>query len=150
MQWKFFFMFWVGLPWLTARHPPSCSGAFPSSTGHGEKTRWKSSWIEIKTGSTLSDYHHRQNRLEDINLLPVKLNRNKTQNAFPFPAYHTFPCSQLLSSSASSLIWHGLSTGCRGISAPDPGSPPPSFSSTHVGVCRVVSNFFLFFFLPVF
>lgn len=33
------------------------------STGHGEKVRWNSSWVEIKPGRLLINYYHRQNRL---------------------------------------------------------------------------------------
>lgn len=29
----------------------------------GEKARWKRSWAEIKTGTSLINYHHGQNRL---------------------------------------------------------------------------------------
>lgn len=35
----------------------------PSSTGQGEKIRWKSSRVTIKTGTSLTNYCHGQNRL---------------------------------------------------------------------------------------
>lgn len=129
-----FFHVLGGLTLADCQIPTKLLCDFPSSTGHGEKIRCKSSWIEIQVGSTLSCFHHRRNRLEGINLLPVKLKRNKTQN--DFPAYHTFPCSQLLSNSASSLIRHWLSTGCKGFSALGPDSPPcsPSFPLMWVSV----------------
>lgn len=44
------------------------------STGHGEKVRWKSSWVEINPGRLLINYYHRQNRLSmgKISLSPTK------------------------------------------------------------------------------
>lgn len=40
----------------------------------GEEIRWRSSWVETKTGRSLSSYHRVQNRLGvgKINLLPGK------------------------------------------------------------------------------
>lgn len=34
-----------------------------SSMGQGEIVRWKSSWVEIKTGRLSTSYYHGQNRL---------------------------------------------------------------------------------------
>lgn len=45
----------VGWP---ARRPPSCL-----LTEQGKKIGWKILWVEIKTGRSLTSYHHRQNRL---------------------------------------------------------------------------------------
>lgn len=85
---------------------------FPSSTGHGEKIRWKSSWVEIKSGSTR---------------ILIYCQLNKTELETSSPSLLTTPSLVLsFSNSASSLIRHGLSTGCREISAPHPGAPPPS------------------------
>lgn len=38
-----------------------------------EKIRWKSLWTEIKTGTSLTSYHHGQNRLNIIPSFPAPL-----------------------------------------------------------------------------
>lgn len=62
--------------WLTLGgwFPPSCSLTSPPPTGHREKIRLKSLWVEIKTGRWLNNYHYRQNRLDlgKFNLLQIK------------------------------------------------------------------------------
>jgi len=38
------------------------------STGWEEKIGWKSSWVETKTGRSLTSYHQRQNRLNLVKI----------------------------------------------------------------------------------
>jgi len=35
-----------------------------SSTGQGEKVRLKSFWVKLVTGTSLTNYHHGQNKLD--------------------------------------------------------------------------------------
>lgn len=51
-----------GWPWAADRHLSQSS----SSIGQWEKTKIKSLWAEIKRGSLLTSYHHRQNRLHGL------------------------------------------------------------------------------------
>ena len=65
-----------GLAWINARCLPKWLYHSPFSTGQGRESMMKGSWIEIRTG-TLTNYHHRQNRLNlgrkgKCNLSPIK------------------------------------------------------------------------------
>jgi len=51
-----------GLWW--AHRGWSCSITLTSSTGQGEKNTMKGSWVEITTGTSLTSYCCRQNRLD--------------------------------------------------------------------------------------
>lgn len=61
--------------WPAARHLPSCSLTPPSHQWKKGERRWKSLWIKKKTGRTLINYNHRQNRLYlgKINLISCQL-----------------------------------------------------------------------------
>lgn len=63
----------VGWLWLAAKHPPSRSRS-AASRGQGDKIGLKSLWVEMKAGTSLSDYHHGQNGLYmgKTNLLTIK------------------------------------------------------------------------------
>lgn len=84
---------WVDHVWLPDAHPAALS--LPSSTGQREKTRWKSSWSEIKTGKSLANCPCGQNRLdlEKINLLPVKkyMDDGEKQTKICSVSPHAFP-----------------------------------------------------------
>ena len=54
-------VWWVDLGWLPGAHPAAVSLPLLSRTG-GENMM-KSLWVEIRTGRTLTNYHHAQNRL---------------------------------------------------------------------------------------
>jgi len=52
----------VGWPWLATRCPTSHSHS-TSSTGQERENTTRSSWAEIRTGRSFTNYYHRQNRL---------------------------------------------------------------------------------------
>jgi len=54
-------LLWIDVGWLPDAHPAVLSPS--SSTGQREKIRWKSSLAEVKTGTSLANYHHRLNAL---------------------------------------------------------------------------------------
>lgn len=82
---------------------------------------------------------------KDIDLLPVK--QNRTRNIFPFPAYHTFPCSQHLQFCQQPDQAWALDWLQRNLCSTPWSTSAFSFFSTHMGVSRVVSSSF---FLPFF
>lgn len=53
----------------------SLSHTHPPKKDSGKKVRLKSSWVKIKTGTSLTNYDHGQNRLDlgKINLSPIKI-----------------------------------------------------------------------------
>jgi len=56
--------FWcVGLGQVRGTHPAPFSVSFFNKVEEGDKIRSKNSWIEIKKGTSLTHYYHRQNRL---------------------------------------------------------------------------------------
>lgn len=63
-------MFWLNTNRQLSTHHHSHSS---SSKGPAEKIQYKSSWAEVRTGSSLTKYCHRQKRhsLQKINLLPI-------------------------------------------------------------------------------
>jgi len=68
------FLVVVCYPWPSVNRPHSCSLTPPLSTGQGEKIGWKSSWVEMKTGTLFISNYQVQNIFDlwKINLLPVK------------------------------------------------------------------------------
>lgn len=59
--------------WLAARHSASHSLILPPQHGSGEKIRWKSTRVEVRTVWSLTNYCHGENRLKDdkFNSLPI-------------------------------------------------------------------------------
>ena len=68
--------------------PTKAALSLPSSAGQGRENEMKGSWVEIRTGRSLSNYHYQQNRLDvgkKINLIYYQSNqsrimRNKTKS----------------------------------------------------------------------
>jgi len=56
-------LWWVDLGWLPDTYPATLSLPLLNRTEEEEK-RKKSSWVEIKTGRSLTSYCHGQNRLD--------------------------------------------------------------------------------------
>lgn len=90
------YLWWVK-SWLLARCPPSSSLIPTMSTGHGEKVRWKSSWVEIKPGRLLINYYHRQNRLHMGKMIsPIKNGvgwckiKTKLKSSLPQPSSQAY------------------------------------------------------------
>lgn len=65
----------------------------PPLQQNGENIKWISSWVEIRLGRSLTNYHHRHNRLNlgKTNFITnskwARTIRNKSKNTFP----HTHP-----------------------------------------------------------
>jgi len=55
-------VWWVDLGWLLGAHPAALSLPLLSRT-RGENIV-RSSWVEMRTRRTLTNYHHWQNRLD--------------------------------------------------------------------------------------
>jgi len=53
----------AGVTWASSQTPTQLLTHSPCSTGQGQKAGWKTSWVEIKTGRSLTSHCHRQNRL---------------------------------------------------------------------------------------
>ena len=65
--------------------PTKAALSLPSSTGQGRENITKRSWVEIRTGRSLSSYLYRQNRLDLGKLVYYQSNqsrimRNKTKS----------------------------------------------------------------------
>jgi len=71
----------------------------PSSTGQGEKIRWRRSWLDIKTWTSLIHYHHRQKKLNigKINIIycqfKTEQDKKETKTKLKSPSPHA-PSSQ--------------------------------------------------------
>jgi len=52
---------WIDLGWKPGAHQATLS--LPSSAGQREKNMSECSWVKIRTGRSLSNYCHGQNRL---------------------------------------------------------------------------------------
>lgn len=53
-----------GLNLTVCQVPTLPCSVSPSSIGHGEKIRWKSSWVKIRTGRSLINYCHIRTRFD--------------------------------------------------------------------------------------
>lgn len=92
--------------------PPS-----PSSMGWGERRRWKNVWVETETGRSLTNYHHRQNRLDlsknnlivDVAGLTVwKTSSEKVDISFKNVCFKNKTHLKLLISGTSTLLQHSV------------------------------------------
>jgi len=54
-------VWWRDLGWLPVPHPAALF--LPLLHGTGEKRRWRSSWVTMGTGRSLTSYRHGQNKL---------------------------------------------------------------------------------------
>ena len=61
---KIFTLAVVSGHWLDARCPPKLLYHSLSSAGQGRENKMKGSWVKIRTGRSLTNYHHGQNRLD--------------------------------------------------------------------------------------
>jgi len=64
----------VGWPWLDARCPPKLR-SLPFSDGQGRENITKGSWVDIRTGRSLTSYRHGQNRLDLVKLVKCIANQ---------------------------------------------------------------------------
>jgi len=105
----------------------------PAHLDRGIKNTTKGSWVKIRTGRSLSNYRHGQNK-------PLQQTCSSAGSPQGHSLFSGTPCSGVGSSPGcgwgpaplwtfmgcrDSLPHHGLLHGLQGTSAPVPGAPPP-------------------------
>lgn len=86
---------WVVVwPWMAADLHHLLCQSLPFSAGEWGRSKMETSWVEIRTGRSLTNCHHRENRLSlgKTNLISYSLqkgriarNKDKNETIFPSP-----------------------------------------------------------------